>query len=140
MRLDYARPRRRLISLTPLIDVVFILLVFFMLASNLVEWRSIALSAPATSTSHAEGDAWLLRVHPERLEVNGRELPMSELAETAAERLREHPDQPLLVQPASMASLQRVVDIVDRLHGAGARDIRLLRLPAAAQRPDEEAR
>ncbi|MEM6945656.1 MAG: biopolymer transporter ExbD, partial [Pseudomonadota bacterium] len=36
------RPRKRLrISITPLIDVVFILLVFFMLASSFLDWRSI---------------------------------------------------------------------------------------------------
>ncbi|MEO1119875.1 MAG: biopolymer transporter ExbD, partial [Pseudomonadota bacterium] len=29
-----ARPRRRLVSLTPLIDVVFLLLIFFMLAAR----------------------------------------------------------------------------------------------------------
>jgi biopolymer transport protein ExbD len=34
-------PRRAVVSLTPLIDVVFILLVFFMLASSFVKWRAI---------------------------------------------------------------------------------------------------
>ena len=44
-----AKPRRRRspISLTPLIDVVFILLVFFMLASSFLDWRSITLAAPS---------------------------------------------------------------------------------------------
>ncbi|MGK0476314.1 MAG: biopolymer transport protein ExbD, partial [Oleispira sp.] len=35
--------QRNLISLTPLIDVVFILLVFFMLTSSFVEWKFIDL-------------------------------------------------------------------------------------------------
>jgi len=35
MRFESSTPHRRLISLTPLVDVVFILLVFFMLASTL---------------------------------------------------------------------------------------------------------
>ncbi|OOC09384.1 ExbD/TolR family protein, partial [Thioalkalivibrio halophilus] len=44
--LDTGRPRRRnLISLTPLIDVVFILLVFFMLASSFLDWRAVELEA-----------------------------------------------------------------------------------------------
>lgn len=34
---------RPLISLTPLIDVVFILLVFFMLVSSLTQWTSVTL-------------------------------------------------------------------------------------------------
>ena len=40
------RRRRALVSLTPLIDVVFILLLFFMLASNFLDLHSIALDAP----------------------------------------------------------------------------------------------
>ena len=45
--------RRPLISLTPLIDVVFILLVFFMLASSFLDWRSIDLNAPAQAAAMA---------------------------------------------------------------------------------------
>ena len=44
-----AQKKRPLISLTPLIDVVFILLVFFMLASSFLDWRSIDLSTPAAA-------------------------------------------------------------------------------------------
>ena len=44
MQLGTLQPSKRLISLTPLIDVVFILLVFFMLASSYLDWHSIGLS------------------------------------------------------------------------------------------------
>ena len=38
-------PRKKsLVNLTPLIDVVFILLIFFMLASNFIQWHYIELS------------------------------------------------------------------------------------------------
>jgi len=44
--------RRRIpISLTPLIDVVFILLVFFMLASSFQKTRTIEMVAPSQSKS-----------------------------------------------------------------------------------------
>lgn len=41
----YSRKPRR-ISLTALIDVVFILLMFFMLTSTFSQWRSVAFNAP----------------------------------------------------------------------------------------------
>ena len=41
--------RRALISLTPLIDMVFILMVFFMLASSFQTWRAIAVTASQSS-------------------------------------------------------------------------------------------
>ena len=41
MRLESDEAAPRPISLTPLIDVVFILLIFFMLASSFLDWRAV---------------------------------------------------------------------------------------------------
>lgn len=49
MRIEVARRRPPLIRLTPLIDVVFILLVFFMLASSFLDWRAFEVAVPAPS-------------------------------------------------------------------------------------------
>jgi len=43
--------RRNLISLTPLIDVVFILLLFFMLSSTFMKWQQMTLQAATSTTS-----------------------------------------------------------------------------------------
>ena len=61
---------RRMISLTPLIDVVFILLVFFMLASSFTDWRAITLDTPpaATRSGSSEG-ALLVRVGQDGLDL-----------------------------------------------------------------------
>ncbi len=39
------------ISLTPLIDVVFILLIFFMLASSFLDWRELPIQGQETKAS-----------------------------------------------------------------------------------------
>ena len=72
MQLDVPRKRRLSLGLTPLIDVVFILLIFFMLATTFMEWREVPLvlagQAGETSDSHtavavvrieATGNIWL---------------------------------------------------------------------------------
>lgn len=41
-----SRSRRKGISLTPLIDIVFILLTFFMLTSTFTRWKAVALRFP----------------------------------------------------------------------------------------------
>ena len=48
LKLDQPR-KKQLVSLTPLIDVVFILLLFFMLTSSFVAWRTLdtPLAAPS---------------------------------------------------------------------------------------------
>lgn len=55
MQLNSENSRRKLsISLTPLIDVVFILLLFFMLTSNFMPWRLIETNLPKQSASAAD--------------------------------------------------------------------------------------
>ncbi|MCX4187566.1 ExbD/TolR family protein [Methylophaga sp. OBS4] len=55
MLLNTEQPvHRRAISLTPLIDVVFILLLFFMLSSTFMQWRQIDVSAPSETETEAK--------------------------------------------------------------------------------------
>lgn len=122
--------RRPLISLTPLIDVVFILLVFFMLASSFLDWRAIDLDAPATPgiAASAEG-AILIEVRPNGLRFAGRTVGLEDLAGRISRRLAERPDQRILVRPARGVALQDAIAVLDRMSRAGAARITLVRAP-----------
>jgi biopolymer transport protein ExbD len=128
MRFESGARRRRLISLTPLIDVVFILLVFFMLASSLIQWRVVALDAPASAASGTPVvGSWLVRVQSDRLDLNAEPIEAAALAERIRMRIIENPDQPVLIVPAPGIGLQRLVDVLDLLRDAGAEHLTLLR-------------
>ena len=59
----WAPRRRRAISLTALIDVVFILLLFFMLTSTFTHWKAIELEAPQASVQlNSPSEVELLRL------------------------------------------------------------------------------
>ncbi len=119
---------RRLISLTPLIDVVFILLIFFMLASSFLDWRAIELGAPARATAGASMEgALLVEVRPEGLRLSGQTVSLDRLAERVAARIEAKPDQKVLVRPAPGVTLQWAVEVLDRLAAAGAAEISLIR-------------
>ncbi len=120
--------RRPLISLTPLIDVVFILLVFFMLASSFLDWRAIELDAPAAAAagSSLEG-ALLVEVRPDGLRLSGETVSLDGLTDRVAARVAATPDQRVLVKPVSGVSFQQAVRVLDRLTAAGAADLSLIR-------------
>ncbi|ANK82600.1 MAG: biopolymer transporter ExbD [Rhizobiales bacterium NRL2] len=120
--------RRPLISLTPLIDVVFILLVFFMLASSFLDWRAIDLTPPARAGSGAlmEG-AMLVDVRPDGLRLSGERLDLETLAGRVEARLADRPGQSVVIRPAAGVSLQRTVRVLDRLAAAGAANLSLNR-------------
>ena len=122
------RRRRPLISLTPLIDVVFILLVFFMLASSFLDWRSVELDAPAQAAAGASMEgALLVELRLEGLRLSSETVSIEALAARVAERLAAKPDQKVVVKPAAGIALQDAVDVLDRLSAAGAADISLIR-------------
>ncbi len=128
-RLANRHPRRRgLISLTPLIDVVFILLVFFMLASSFLERRAIELDAPAGSAAGGvmEG-AILVQVRADGIRVSGTPVTLENLGATIAERISRVPDARVVVQPAQGVVLQDAVRVLDRLSVAGVENVSLVR-------------
>ena len=126
-----SRPVRRqpLISLTPLIDVVFILLIFFMLASSFLDWRAIDLDAPvqaAAAAAAAEG-ALLIEITPNGLLLAAEPLPLDDLAVRLGERLAVESEQRVLIKPSAGVPLQRTVDVLDRLQAIGVTDLSLIR-------------
>ena len=129
MQLNLAIPRRRrLISLTPLIDVVFILLLFFMLASNFIEWRAIALNTPAhsASSSATKDRAVLVRLARDgSIDLNGQVLTLQQLGEQLQPFLNRNPKQAVLVQPSADTELQTLVNLLDKLTAIGVQNLTL---------------
>lgn len=129
LMLDTSRPRRRnLISLTPLIDVVFILLVFFMLASSFLDWRAVHLEAPteAGGAGSMEG-AMLVEIRPDGLRMGGQTIAEDALRDQIGARVREDADTRVLVMPAPGVSMQDTVNVLEGLSAVGARNLSVIR-------------
>jgi biopolymer transport protein ExbD len=125
-------PRRRLrISLTPLIDVVFILLVFFMLASSFLDERAFQVAAPAARLGgqSLEG-AVLIELRTDGLRLSGVPLAPAQLEARLAEHAARNPAQRMLIKPAPGVSLQQAVAILDRVVASGLSDVSFTRDPA----------
>jgi biopolymer transport protein ExbD len=106
--------RRRIpISLTPLIDVVFILLVFFMLASSFQKTRTIEMVAPSQSrsksTSNDERPMTVLITGADQYEVEGRDYTLEALNTV----LDENRHRLILLKVGSAAQMQDVVYAMD---------------------------
>lgn len=128
MRLDQPQARRRsAIALTPLIDVVFILLLFFMLASSLTRLHAVALQSQPTHGQHSDApQKLLLRVQADgELELDGETLRVGELPAALASRLARQPDLSVIVKPADRVQLQALLDVFDELTQAGVSVLRL---------------
>ncbi|WP_290648298.1 biopolymer transporter ExbD [Aquisalimonas sp.] len=121
------RRRRSIIKLAPLIDVVFILLVFFMLATSYLDWRVIPLHTPAQGAVAAplEG-ALLVEVRPDGFRLSGEMVAPDELIARIAQAVKGAPERRVLVRPADDVPLQQSVAALDLLEAAGARNVSLI--------------
>ncbi len=113
---------RRAVSMTPLIDVIFLLLLFFMLSSTFSTFGEIELSqattgaaAPGTPTEQRT----FVQLGATRLVLNGAPVTLDELA------ARVEAGQ-VLVSLDADASAQRMVDLLVRLRGRDGLTVILL--------------
>ena len=114
MRVDPGRPRRRRIALTSLIDVIFILLLFFLLTSTFSRFGEIRLAtARETAGPVSDSPPVFVRLGPDDLTINGASSTLSDLA--PALRVvapTDGTDLLILVAVAPEVSSQRLVDLL----------------------------
>lgn len=117
------RPRRRP-NLTPMIDVVFLLLVFFMLASRFGTDLALPLAA-ASGTGAYSGPPRLVEFGPDGLSLNGVPTAPDALA-TALAPLVSGPGDTIVLRPREGADLQALVAVIDDLRAAGFTSLALV--------------
>lgn len=131
MRLD--RPIRRTPpeTIIALIDVVFFLLVFFMLIGRMDATSPFEV-APAHAVTGADmpaGGATLSLGADGRLALDGSETDADGALSAIAERLAEDPDLLIRVNAHRDAALGALLPVVARIEALGARDVMLVVTP-----------
>ncbi|MCC5954891.1 MAG: biopolymer transporter ExbD [Natronohydrobacter sp.] len=111
------RPARRP-SLTPMIDVVFLLLVFFMLAARFGQDVGLTLAPAGSDGERYEGPPRLVEFDAEGLWLNGAAIAREDLAD-ALDALMPHPEALVILRPRDGANVQDLTRLTEMLQGAG---------------------
>lgn len=123
-----SRPRKS-ISLTALIDVVFILLMFFMLTSSFSQWQQVDLALPASQPkTSVDRPQWATLTETGTLLDQERN---ASTAQTLAEKL--NPEHNLVLMPAPNTPLQILVKALEQLQDAGFSQVTLGKQAAGNQ-------
>ncbi|NOZ53195.1 MAG: biopolymer transporter ExbD [Gammaproteobacteria bacterium] len=129
-----ARIRAHL-DIAPLIDVVFLLLVFFMLTSTFIMPEAIDLKLPESNsavpldkmpidvTLNAEG----------KITLNGNAVQLHELRDAVASLVAHENDQSITLKSDARTNVQQLLDVMDQLRAAGADNIALATMTAASK-------
>ena len=120
------RRRRRGVRLAPLIDVVFILLLFFMLTTGFVPWRQIDVAFPTPGDEPTESELLAVQVVDGggALLVEGERYDADD-ASALSGLVAERPDAVYAVRGFDGMRTQVLVDVVERLRRAGAAHVSL---------------
>ncbi|NNE52597.1 MAG: biopolymer transporter ExbD [Sulfitobacter sp.] len=137
--LKRTRPPKALISLVPMIDVMLILLVFFMVTSTYINLDMIPAlqrtegNAPATETTEAtQSPVLMVRIGADgQVAVRGQNLGPVELERLFAERFKVDPDQRLLILPSGAANMQALVSVMDSATASGLTRVQVIRLESS---------
>ena len=110
-------PRRRRPGLTPMIDVVFLLLVFFMLAARFGTLDATPISAPQAGGDY-DGPPRLVTLAPGDIRLNGQPVAAGDLPAALAP-LMDRPSDAILIRPLPGATVQDLLDLAQALRDAG---------------------
>lgn len=109
--------KRQLISLTPLIDVVFILLIFFMLASSFSNWQFIELQVGDGESIEKDLDTQSLIAvgFNQQYTLNEKAMSLSDIEKTIKNTLFKQQNHPVLIQPEENLPLQELMVVLESL-------------------------
>lgn len=122
MNFERTRKRRRSPDITPLIDVMFFLLVFFMVFSTIkTEPMGLDVELPRAVTGSAQTSTSfeVLVDKSGAFYVSGRQVSGTQLEQQLAERLRVNPDIFVFVKADKEVRYEHVVKALDHVRGVG---------------------
>jgi biopolymer transport protein ExbD len=134
-RLPQPRRARAIVEITPLSDVVFLLLIYFLLTSTSIQ-RSMDVDLPRVRSglaAPATGVVVTLRADNSLL-LDQAPLELDALVDALRQRLGERGEAPLTIEADRRASFDRFAQVLDRARLAGATQINLATGPATEPR------
>lgn len=115
------------INLSPLIDMVFILLIFFIVTTVFVEETGVDVNKPeAASAVDLEKKSILIALTPKgEVVYGGRDVGVNGVRGLVQRLTREDPDMPVILQADKAVRTQRLVRVIDEAKLGGARTVNI---------------
>ncbi len=130
MKLTRRKRNMALITMTPLVDVMMILLVFFMVTSSYLDLDMMPMvqsEAEGTAAPAGPAPTLLIRITASgEARLRGQKLT----AQSLAMALQAQPHARVLILPSGGSNVQGLVSAIETATQAGAENLRVVRLEA----------
>ncbi|MCB9676890.1 MAG: biopolymer transporter ExbD [Alphaproteobacteria bacterium] len=125
MKLHRRKKGRSDLDISPLIDVVFILLIFFMVSTTFIKDTQLDLERPSAASGKKASSAALRVVLDQRGQIFVDDTPVKPwMVQTRVrQHLRESSEGAVLVVADRRVVAEKLIEVVDQCRLAGAADV-----------------
>jgi len=115
------------IDITPMLDVVFIMLIFFIVTASFVKESGIEVNRPDASTAQAKPRANILIAinASDEIWINKRRVDESQVRANIERLHAENPQGTVVIQADEEAKTRKLVAVMDAARQAGVYDVSL---------------
>ncbi len=118
------------LDIAPLIDIVFLLLVFFMLTSTFLVPEAIELELPksASATTSEERPIVVAFNREGELALNGKTIQLSELGNAIKPLIADNSELTITLKSDAHTEVQQLLAIMDEIRAVGGNNVALATL------------
>lgn len=115
------------IDLTPMLDVVFIMLIFFIVTASFIKEAGVEVNRPEASTSNPKENVNILIAITGNDEVwmDGRRIDVRAVRANVERLHAENPKGAVVIQADNNSTTKTVVEVLDASREAGVLDVSL---------------
>lgn len=132
MRFKRQRQSGLTLNLTSLIDVLCVMVIFFMLTTKFMDYRVIKLDVGDPDTADTGQNVQVTPTSPEhaiaievlaggKIKVDGLHMEADTLKNYLKPRLLQHPEQEITIAPSDGSLVQDIITALDQVRLAGGR-------------------
>lgn len=119
------------INLTPMLDVVFIMLIFFIVTANFIKEPGLEINRPDSDTAETQENAAILIAVGSNDEVwmDGRRVDVRQVKANVVKMLADNPKGSVVIQADEQAVADTIIKVMDGAREAGVNAISLASEP-----------
>ena len=119
------------INITPMLDVVFIMLIFFIVTANFIKEPGLEINRPDSDTAETqENAAILIAVGPTgEVWMDGRRIDVRQVKANVIRMIAENPQGTVVIQADEKSTADTIIDVMDEVREAGVVDISIASEP-----------
>lgn len=113
------------LDLTPMLDVVFIMLIFFIVSTSFVKASGIEVNTPVAATAEKQDSASIMvAINQEgKVWVDKREVEVRTVRSIIARLHAQNPEGAVVIQSDKKASTEQLLVVMDQIRLAGVKHI-----------------